>query len=250
MLLSAAVLVLPACLAYIGIESANILSLARIFSPMEALTDSRGSIPFDQRSFSIGFLETSFADYYTMRPQGAVNAFIQVKPKGADSLYHILFFAAVLVFGMLLSSCGKQTIEALPMPQSVEGLRVGDNTYYIGLYPGVQGVESMLCCIPKGERMPIPVCGKSGCRHNDADCCAYCLSYSPEESCALSPSVGYFRDRLYTVSLLPERKIGVYSTDLQAAERRLELTIDPQEPLSALNVNALFHENRLLLLYT
>ena len=35
MLLSAAVLVLPACLAYIGIEPANVLSLARLFSPME-----------------------------------------------------------------------------------------------------------------------------------------------------------------------------------------------------------------------
>lgn len=56
-----------------------------ISTAMEGLTDPRGSIPFDQRSFSEGFLETSFADYYTMCPDGGTKAFIQVKPKGSDS---------------------------------------------------------------------------------------------------------------------------------------------------------------------
>lgn len=139
------------------------------------------------------------------------------------------------------------------MPQSVEGLNVGNDTYYIGPYPGAQGGGQTLCCISKGERRPVPVCGKSGCRHNSSDCGAYYLNYSPDELCSLSSSVGYFQDRLYMVSLLPERKIAVYSVDSATAERRLELTIDPQEvydtPLSALSVKCLFHENRLLLLY-
>lgn len=171
------------------------------------------------------------------------------------TIFQILsLFLAVLVLSIFLSGCRKETIAGLPMPQSVEGLNVGDVTYYVGPYPGAQGGGQMLCCIPKAERMPVPVCSKSGCQHNGSDCGAYYLNYSPEELCSLSSSVGFFGDRLFTVSLLPERKIAVYSVDPATAERRLELTLNPQEvyddPLSNLAVYSLFHENELILLYT
>lgn len=49
-----------------------------------ALTDPRGSLPFDQRCYNeSGFLETSFADYYPMSSGATPLAFIQVQPKGS-----------------------------------------------------------------------------------------------------------------------------------------------------------------------
>lgn len=56
-----------------------------ISARMEGLTDPRGSIPFDQRVYREGFLETSFADYYTLCPRTSRCAFIQVQPKGSNT---------------------------------------------------------------------------------------------------------------------------------------------------------------------
>ena len=112
----------------------------------------------------------------------------------------------------------------------------------------------MLCRIPQGERRPIPVCGKSDCHHDDSSCDAFYQIFLSEEFSSIRSSVGFFQNRLYTLSLLPERKIAVYSVDPETAERRLELTLDPQEvydtEIPGIYVSGAFHENSLILLYS
>lgn len=139
------------------------------------------------------------------------------------------------------------------MPQGVEGLMIGGDTYYIGPCPERTDDIMLLCRIPQGECRPIPVCGKSGCQHDDCSCDGFCRTFVSEEFSSLKPSVGFFQNRLYMLSLLPERKIAVYSVDPETAERRLELTLDPQEvyetEMSGIYVTGAFHENYLILLY-
>jgi len=68
------------CLVLISI----LLSGCRKQTAPAALTDPRGSLPFDQRCYNEGsFLETSFADYYSMSSWAPPLAFIQVQPKGS-----------------------------------------------------------------------------------------------------------------------------------------------------------------------
>ena len=73
------------CLLLIGSLFLSGCGKKNISAAMEGLTDPRGSIPFDQSNYSVGFLETSFADYYTMWPEASSLAFIQVQPKGSDT---------------------------------------------------------------------------------------------------------------------------------------------------------------------
>lgn len=169
----------------------------------------------------------------------------------------ICTFAMLLLFlllcGLLLSNCGGTPVDGLPSPQGIESLQVGKDTYCLSEYPGLEsGV--MLCRIPQGERMPIPVCGKSGCRHRDGSCDGVSLRYLPEECASLSSNVGLFRDRLYFLSLLPEQKLAVISMNPETAERRVELTLEPLSLYHAdtpgFNVSGLFHENNLILLYS